>query len=978
MKAKNMFRWVLALMILMGFLFPAAAVFAQEGGFTETFDAAPAGWDLSAGASVGGGVLRLESGSHAMFGGEWEDFSVVVRARTEQGGALAISFRSSPSGGYHLLIEQQRLALQRETAEGIGELAAQEGDMPWGGWIEITVRIRGSQIEAGFYDEVVLTSSDPDVLPAGGLGFEVLGEGSAEIDEVRLEVLGEVALPTAGAPAQLPGGAAVPAYQSLPWFFTGGPPGGLGYDIRMDPRDPDVMYVTDAWAGAFKSLDGGATWFPINNGITTRGGMYGAAIPVFSLTIDPNNPDRLWLGTQFMSDVYRSDDGGMNWTLMNDGILEWGLSVRGFTVQQGNSDVVYFAAEISSHEWNHEQPLDCYGLDSTMGVVYKSTDAGGHWERIWRGDNLARYIWIHPQDPNFIYISTGIFDRCAANADHDGTDPGGVGILRSRDGGATWEELGVQQGFAPDDLYIGSLYMHPTNPDILLAAAGNDVFPSPMGHPMGGIYLSEDGGDTWQEVLDGMHFSAVEICEGDPQVAYAGALSGFFRSEDGGHTWTQVAGALWGSDDIVAGFPIDMQCDPRDPMRIFVNNYNGGNFLSEDGGQTWQDASAGYTGAMMTEMALVEEDPARLYVSARGGLFATDDGGQTWRGLGYGLARALEGMAIAVDPYDADHILGTLADAGPFPKISFDAGNTWQGVEPEMLGQGQPGLLISILFAPQTEDLLMGAIGSYDCLTRFGCGDGSGRGIIRSTDGGMTWMQTSLTQGTAVALAAARTDDALWYAYVYPAGLYRSQDYGQTWELVVSHPLPEGLGPSEPMEAGQPPLLSLAVDPVDAERLYAGYYQQGIAVSDDGGRTWSSLTAGLPPEAIVMDIAVDQSNPSIIYSAVTGSGVYCTTDGGQSWSPIGQGLFSPAVEKLALSADGSVLYVSTEGAGVSRLGTPPESGASPPEAPPPEEEASQPPSAQATEEQEGRGLPCLGGLLPLGLVALLWARKQKQ
>ena len=58
-----------------------------------------------------------------------------------------------------------------------------------------------------------------------------------------------------------------PAYLEEPWARTGGPPGGVGYDIRMRPDAPDTMYVTDAGAGVFRSTDGGQSWSPINTGI---------------------------------------------------------------------------------------------------------------------------------------------------------------------------------------------------------------------------------------------------------------------------------------------------------------------------------------------------------------------------------------------------------------------------------------------------------------------------------------------------------------------------------------------------------------------------------------------------------------------------------------------------------------------------------------------------------------------------------------
>ncbi len=86
-----------------------------------------------------------------------------------------------------------------------------------------------------------------------------------------------------------------------------------------------------------------------------------------------------------------------------------------------------------------------------------------------------------PENTDLIYVSTGIFDREAANSDPDTLDPGGVGVLRSRDGGSTWEVLGVENGFLENELQVGSLFMHPENPDILIAAVGNDSYLTALG-----------------------------------------------------------------------------------------------------------------------------------------------------------------------------------------------------------------------------------------------------------------------------------------------------------------------------------------------------------------------------------------------------------------------------------------------------------------------------------------------------------------
>jgi hypothetical protein len=124
-----------------------------------------------------------------------------------------------------------------------------------------------------------------------------------------------------------------PAYQAGSWVSTGGPPGGLGYDIRMRPDNPDVMFVTDAHSGVSKSTDGGRTWFPSNAGILPG---IGNDIPIFCLTIDPHDYDVIWAGTQLIGHVYRSDDNGANWVEMDNGITEVGRSLRGITVDPNN------------------------------------------------------------------------------------------------------------------------------------------------------------------------------------------------------------------------------------------------------------------------------------------------------------------------------------------------------------------------------------------------------------------------------------------------------------------------------------------------------------------------------------------------------------------------------------------------------------------------------------------------------------------
>ncbi|MBM3153209.1 MAG: hypothetical protein FJZ96_13570, partial [Chloroflexi bacterium] len=461
------------------------------------------------------------------------------------------------------------------------------------------------------------------------------------------------------------------------WVRLGGPLGGMGYDIRMSPDNPDIMYVTDANAGVHKSIDGGQIWVPINDGIDLRTGTSGDIIPVFCLTIDPNDNNIVWIGLQNLAGVYRSVDGGQTWERRTHreccrGIVETdGFTVRGIAIEPGNSEVVYIAGEIHSWRWNG-RVLMGRNFDMTKGVIYKTTDGGNNWSAIWRGDNLARYILIDPGNVETIYVSTGIFDREAANSNPEAGEPGGVGILKSTDGGQTWAQMNT----GLENLYVGSLFMHPTDSQTLIAGIGNQTY-----QRGGGVYLTHDGGQHWMRVLARENYdyiTSVEYALSNPDIAYAGGEHEFAISQDGGQTWiSRTVNRFWGPGGIRPGFPIDFQIDPRDPERIFVNSYGGGNFLSEDGGQTWTSASMGYTGADLTDVSIDPQNPAIVYVNGRSGPFASMDGGLNWSGINpIALGTVAEGARVTLDPDDPSHILLSSAHRG-WTYESFDGGTHW-------------------------------------------------------------------------------------------------------------------------------------------------------------------------------------------------------------------------------------------------------------------------------------------------------------
>ena len=712
----------------------------------------------------------------------------------------------------------------------------------------------------------------------------------------------------------------------LRWVRLGGPPGGTGYDIRYNFDNPNVWYVTDAHGGVHISTDDGVTWKASNTGIPGQSGTTGDAIGVFCLTVDPNDPQIIWAGTIDSGHLFRSIDGGITWEERDNGIyVKYDLlTFRGITIDPYSSDIVYAMAETTS-ESATEQGQGTW-KSGTGGVVYKTTDAGENWEIIWEGDmpsSLARYLWIDPRDTNVLYISTGIFDRGAVGDNESIDEPfGGLGILKTTDGGQTWEIFDQDNGLR--HLYIGSLFMHPENPDILLAAAGhlhepdtlpylenlgNEGKPGPMG-----IYRTIDGGENWIQTLASFEvFCSVEMCPSNPNIVYASSDNSIYRSENAGVTWTLIA-SPWGPPGISVGFPIDMQCDPNNVNRIFVNNYGGGNFLSEDGGQTWINASQGYTGAQIFDISIVPTSPERIYVASFGGLWRSDNGGVNWQGLFNPPENMnnLPSQGIAVDPTNIDHAL-----AAKFEIVeTFDGGASWaerwsmqdlidQGVSQDLISPAAP----VIIFAPSDVSAVYVGFGHENCLLYHenDC-ETTPIGILLSNDGGTTWHLSEDNQIKQLNIFDICVDynDANQAYAATEAGLFESIDGGENWTKVLGY-------------LADKKIHTVEIDPTNDLQILVGVDQDGVYSSSDGGTSWQHSIAGLEANGSIHNIVFDPTNSQNIYISDLYSGVYMTKDGGSLWEKINEGLQSRAARSLTISADGQHLYVGTNEDGVLRL-----------------------------------------------------------
>jgi len=901
---------------------------AQSNDFEDLFsDPSLPGWEHTDAAFVEDGALVLEQGGFAYHSESWTDFSLLFRAKYEGDGDLAVTYRP----GILLLFNGTRFEIvQMEADPGEQSPQAVPFPIPPGEWFQVEISVESILHLVRINQQTIFEIVFSDPIPPGGIAFELFGNGRAAIDDLIVHSVGSNNSPDTvdqeqksdrdsqepDETSENPQSAAQPNAQ-LSWIRTGGPPGGLGYDIRYNFADPNIWYATDNYGGIHISYDNGLTWQQSNQGIPPQAGPSGDAIPVFCLTVDPHNPQIVWSGTDITGHIYKSVDGGKSWTQKDNGIKKTtdGLTFRGFTIDPHSSDIVYAMGEITKYEEG-----DAIWVPRG-GFIYRTVDGGDNWQLIWDGtppSSLTRYLWVNPEDPNILYASTGIFDRGAVNqAPLDQimsvTDPfGGLGILKSTDGGKNWQILGKDQGL--NHLYITSLFMDPQDPDILLAATGHDVpeaaleYYSQTNDSPIGVYRTSDGGNTWTKVLGqlpghgGEIFTSVEFCPSDSRIVYAGSNTAVYRSEDRGLTWELVSGGArgWGPAGGVNGIPIDMQCDPRNPDRIFANNYQGGNYLSEDGGVTWVDASTGYTGAQVISVSVAPDQPATVFSSGRNGVWKSSDGGMTWKGvlnLRDDQPILPEWGAVVIDPSQPNRVL--LGTEGLY--ISEDLGQTWAY---QSLPELHPWIT-AIQFAPSNPQVIY--LGGAEHNALLHPETLTGRGMMVSDDGGQNWDSIAGEQFSdepVLDIAIDPTDADHVYTAT-PKGLFQSTDRGKDWSIVDG--LPDGSVVSVEINLDDPTIIFASIDPL------------GLYRSKDGGLSWQHMESGLEPNGSHRDILFDPTNPSILYLADLSSGVYQSLDGGSTWSKINQGLTMRAVTNLSISSDGQHLYASTNGEGVFRL-----------------------------------------------------------
>jgi len=891
--------------LILSFLISLAFLHASTTVLTDDFDTTKDKWTFENGFSITTfntkSVLSGKGHTFARYNDVWKEFTLEATFYLDSGASAHFNMLTNGAFRYFIGVSKDSLVLSLQSDETtfenniatISNLSLSEKS-----WITLKAEISADKLNI-YLDGILKGSYIKSGLStlSGGISIESLTDSSIYIDKLTVTTAETLTLST------------------TKWKSLGGPIGGLGYDIRFSPDNSDIMYVTDNHTGVAKSINRGKTWISSNSGITIKGGLTLDDINIFCLTVDENNPKTIWAGTNGGGQsfgAFKSTDSAATWINKSSGISlkngEQSLTIRGFTVMPGDSNIVFMQADIGSGIQGKE-------FTKQSGRLFKTTDGGESWSEILSLQSLMRYLIIDPNNHNILYLSTGIFDREATNGacESSTTNLGGEGVYKSLDGGVTWSA--INSGLK--DLYVGALRMHPTNSSTLYAATGNNAcskYSFFSGFTDAGLYKTVNGGTSWEKVISKEIMTTVNFSPTNTDIIYAGSSEAFYKSIDGAKTWsklTQKGGGAYGPKGIRAGVPIDVVVDPQNSETVFVNNYGGGVFRSTDGAKSWQVYSRGVSGAEIRKIDTNSKRPNALYAIGRSGPFLSQDYGNSFEGISNGTLQP-EWFSIKSSPANPNIILMSDEHQG-FLFRSEDNGENFTQVlkHPSVnaLDANKRSGFKAIAFSPSNTDIVY--IGLSIQKSRASSYNPAGTLLYKSTDGAKSFSAVvSTIDGNSINTIFIHPDDSDTILVGTTKGLFSSTDGAKTFTRTLSEQWINAII-----------LLS------DKKTLLLGAQGSGIYKSPDFGKTWGTvITKGFnSSNPFISSLIIDDKIATTLYAADLYSGVYRSTDSGESWESFPDfkmsGLANRAVADLAIQ--NGILYAGTEGGGILRYGTPP-------------------------------------------------------
>jgi photosystem II stability/assembly factor-like uncharacterized protein len=576
----------------------------------------------------------------------------------------------------------------------------------------------------------------------------------------------------------------------------------------------------------------------------------------------------------------------------------------------------------------HPSDAQTIYIGAAAGGIFKTTDGGFSWLPVFDSNSSLAIgdVAVATSNKNVLYVGTGEANGGGGSVSFDG-----LGVFKSLDAGATWQNMGLEKVGS-----IGKIAIDPQNP--------NRAFVGAMGYlyeksPDRGVFRTLNGGQTWQKVLfqtDSTGCIDIALNPQNPNIIYAalwermrypnsrnygGATCGIYRSKDGGDTWEKLTTGLPSSDIGRIGLAIS----PADPSVIYgiytdVIGYFKGVFKTSDGGNSWSRFdTGGHLNGMFSSFGWwfgkIMADPIDINTVYALGLdiFKTSDGGTNWIPISNSIH--VDQHALWINPNNPNQIYAG-NDGGFY--TSDNGASSWNFKDnlpitqfytceidfknPHRLygGTQDNGTWRTVTGATNDWTHIAGGDG-FVCLVdptdnKYVYASSQNGSFYRSTDGGSNF-QSGL-QGINLSeprnwktpvMLSPNNPNTLYYG---SNRIYRSTDRANSW-VAISPDLSKGSGNGN-LAYGT--LTALAVSPKNAQIIYGGTDDGNAWVTSDGGTNWTKINNGLP-NRWVTSIAADPFDENTAYITFSGykwreyqPHVLKTTNKGTTWTDISSNL----------------------------------------------------------------------------------------
>ena len=673
-------------------------------------------------------------------------------------------------------------------------------------------------------------------------------------------------------------------------------------DLAVNPNNFSEYYVAAASGGIWKTTNAGTTWKPIFD----RYGSYS----IGCITIDPNNPNVLWVGTgennaqrsiAYGDGVYKSTNGGKTWKHMG---LKTSEHIGKIIVDPRNSNVVYIAAQ---------GPLWSTGGERGL---YKTEDGGKTWKAILKISDKTGVgdLVMDPKNPDVLYATAWQRFRSVFSMLSGGPESG---IHKSTDGGKTWRK--IQNGIPKGELGRVALAISPVD--------NHYVYAIVEGKPNNrGFYRSTNKGESWKKMSgynsSGNYYQEIYCHPTELNTVYS--MNTFAMvTYDGGRTFKRVGEDLKHVDNHA------IWINPTNVNHMLIG-CDGGLYETFDRAKTWLFKP----NLPITQFYKVTTDNAKPFYNVYGG---TQDNasfvGPSRTNNDMGIANADwqistfgDGFETQVDPKN-DNIVYAQSQYGGLVRFDKKSGERI-GIKP-LPGKGEPGLRWNwdapLLISPHANKTLYFAANKlFKSTDRGNSWKAISPDLTRQLDRnkmkmmGRVWSVDAIRKNTSTsifgnitALHESPKKAGVLYAGTDDGLVQVSEDDGNNWRKIEKF-------------AGVPDMTyvnALLASQHDENVVYAvfnnhkrGDFKPYLFKSTDKGKSWKSIAANLPARGSVYCIAEDHVDANLLFVG-TEFGAFFSNDGGKRWVQLKAGLPTIAIRDMEIHKGENDLVLASFGRG---------------------------------------------------------------